>query len=110
MIDVSAILAPFVSEAVRDFGLWSLVPVLLGASVFEVRRTLLAKDDEIATLRRQIRDLQEKSLGDAREMIRIAEAGAAATASRSQSDQRIADLIEDLLRRQASQSLFRGRR
>ena len=101
-MDFATVLLPLVNEAVRDFGPWAAAPVVLGVTGYEVRRKLLAKDEEIAALRHQIHDLQEKRLYDAREMIRIAEAGTAATAARTHSDQRFADLIEALLRRSAS--------
>ncbi len=100
-MDLATVLTPLVNEAVRDFGPWAALPVLIGAAVYEIRRKMMAKDEEIVALRLQIRDLQDKRLHDAREMIRIAETGAAATASRTQSDQRFADLIEALLRRNA---------
>ncbi len=108
-MDIATVLLPLVNEAVRDFGPWAAVPAVLGLSAFEVRRKLIAKDEEIAALRHQVHDLQDKRLHDAREMIRVAETGAAATASRTLSDQRFADLIEALLRRNAG-GLFGWRR
>ena len=101
-MDVNAVLIPFVNEALHDLGLWAAAPALALATAFEIRRKLIAKDAELATLRRQVEDLQEKRLQDAREMIRIAEAGTAATNMSTQSDQRVADLIEALLRRSSS--------
>ena len=101
-MDFSSVLLPFVNEALRVFGLWAAAPALILAAGFEVRRKLIAKDAEIVILRRQIEDLQDKRLQDAREMIRVAEAGTAATTLRTQSDQRFADLIEALLHRNAS--------
>lgn len=98
-MDLSAVLSPLMNEAVRDFGPFAIVPVAIGLLIYEVRRKLMAKDEEIAALRNQVHELHEKRLGDAREMIRIAESSAAATASRTQSDQRFADLIEAVLRR-----------
>lgn len=98
-MDLAALLSPLMNEAVHDFGPFAIVPVAIGLAIYEVRRKLIAKDEEIATLRNQVHDLHEKRLGDAREMIRIAESSAAATASRTQSDQRFADLIEAVLHR-----------
>jgi hypothetical protein len=109
-MDIATVLLPLVNEAVRDFGPWAALPAALGVGVYEVRRKLIAKDEEIAVLRHQIHELQEKRLNDAREMIRVAEASAAATASRTQSDRRFADLIEALLQRSAGPSLFGRRR
>lgn len=98
-MDLSALLSPLMNEAVRDFGPFAVVPLVIGLLIYEVRRKLMAKDEEIAVLRRQVHELHEKRLGDAREMIRIAESSAAATVSRTQSDERFADLIEAVLRR-----------
>jgi hypothetical protein len=109
-MDIATVLLPLVNEAVRDFGPWAALPTAFGVGVYEVRRKLIAKDEEIAVLRQQIHDLQEKRLADAREMIRVAEASAAATTSRTQSDQRVADLIEALLQNQAGHGLFGRRR
>jgi hypothetical protein len=109
-MDFATILSPLVNEAVRDFGPWAVVPVVIGVLVYELRRKLLAKDEEIAALRRQVQDLQDRRLSDAREMIRVAETGAAATAARTESDQRFADLIEAVLRRNARTGLFGWRR
>jgi hypothetical protein len=107
-MDITAVLLPFVNEALHDLGLWAAAPMLLLLIVLEIRRKLVAKDIEIVALRRQIEDLQEKRLHDAREMIRIAESGTAATASQTQSDQRVADLLEAMLRQRSS--LFGWRR
>lgn len=109
-MDIATVLSPLVTEAVRDFGPWAALPVVFCIVAYEIRRKLIAKDEEIAVLRHQIHELQDKRLHDAREMIRIGETGAAATASRTQSDQRFADLIEAVLRRNAGPSLFGWRR
>ena len=111
-MDITAVLLPFVNEALRDLGIWASLPALLLLAAFEARRKIIAKDGEIAALRHQIEDLQEKRLQDAREMIRIAESdtAATATASRTQSDQRVADMLEAILRRTSGPSLFGWRR
>lgn len=101
---------PFVNEALKDLGLWALAPMLGLLALWEVRRKLLAKDAEIAALRRQNDELRDKRLQDAREMIRIAESGTAATAARTQSDGRFADLLEAALRRQDRGGLMGWRR
>ncbi len=98
-MDLTPVILPFVDEALKDLGLWAVAPVLGLVLVWEVRRKLLAKDAEIAALRRQNDELRDKRLQDAREMIRVAESGTAATAARTQSDQRFADLLEAALRR-----------
>ncbi len=97
-MDLTPVLLPFVHEALKDLGLWALAPLLGFLALWEVRRKLLAKDTEIAALRRQNDELRDKRLQDAREMIRVAESGTAATAARTQSDQRFADLLESALR------------
>jgi hypothetical protein len=94
----------------KDLGLWAVPPVLVLCVAWEVRRKLMAKDAEIASLRRHNEELQDKRLQDAREMIRIAESGTAATAARTKSDDRFADLLEALLRRTANPGLFGRRR
>lgn len=73
---------------------------MLIAIVVEIRRKLEVKDREIAALRQQVMELQEKRVHDAREMIRVAETGTAATQARTQSDQRFIDVMETLLRRE----------
>ena len=103
-------LLPFINEALHDLGLWAVAPLIMGMTVYEIRRKLNVKDDQIEALRREIHELQEKRLHDAREMIRIAESGTAATASRTESDLRFADLIESVLRRNSNSSLFGWRR
>lgn len=108
-MDPTAMLLPIINAALHDWGLWSIVPMALIVIGYEIRRSALAKDEEIATLRRQIADLQEKRLADAREMIRIAESGTEATAKRAQSDQRFADMLEAALRREP-RTLFGLRR
>jgi len=68
------------------------------------------KDAEIAMLRWQNEDLQNKRLQDAREMIRLAEAGTSATSARTQSDERFADLLEAFLRKTSGTGIFGWRR
>lgn len=109
-MDFTPFLLPFVNEALKVLGLWAVAPVLVLLAVWEVRRKLMAKDAEIAILRRQAEELQEKRLQEARELIRIAEASTAATAARTVSDQRFADLLEALLRKAGGQSLLGRRR
>jgi hypothetical protein len=109
-MDITPVLLPFVNEALKVLGLWAVAPVLAGLVAWDVRRRFLAKDAEIAALRRQTEELQEKRLQDAREMIRIAESGTAATAARTQSDQRFADLLEALLRKTNGSGLLGWRR
>ena len=98
-MDYLPVVLPFINEAVKTFGLWSMVPVLLAIVVWETRRQFVARDAEIRRLRSQIEDLHAKRLQDAREMIRIAESSTAATAARTQCDQRLADLLETVLRK-----------
>ena len=109
-MDFTPVLLPFVNEALKDLGLWAVAPVLTCLAALDVRRRLLAKDVEIASLRRLNEELQDKRLQDAREMIRIAESGTAATAARTRSDDRFADLLEALLRKTAGSGLFGWRR
>ena len=109
-MDLTPVILPFVNEALKDLGLWAIAPVLTLLAAWEVRRKFLAKDAEIAALRRQNEELQDKRLQDAREMIRIAESGTAATAARTRSDDRFADLLETLLRKTAGSGLFGWRR
>ena len=109
-MDVTPVILPFVNEALKVLGLWALAPLLLGLAAWELRRKLIAKDAEIALLRRQNEELRDKRLQDAREMIRIAESGTAATAARTQSDQRFADLLEALLRKSTGPGLLGWRR
>ena len=109
-MDFTPVILPFVNEALKVLGLWAVAPLLAGLIAWEVRRKLMMKDAEIAALRAQNEALQEKRLQDAREMIRIAESGTAATAARTQSDQRFADLLEALLRKTNGASLLGWRR
>jgi len=109
-MDFSPVILPFVNEALKVLGLWAMAPVLAGLVAWEVRRKFMAKDAEIAALRQQNDDLQSKRLQDAREMIRIAESGTAATAARTQSDERFADLLEALLRKTSGTGIFGWRR
>jgi phosphate/sulfate permease len=109
-MDFTPVILPFVNEALKVLGLWAAAPLIAGLVAWEMRRKLMAKDAEIAALRRQNEALQEKRLQDAREMIRIAESGTAATAARAQSDQRFADLLEALLRKANGTSLLGWRR
>ena len=109
-MDATAVLLPFINEALRDLGLWAIAPMLLALAGYELRRKFLAKETEIAALRRQVSDLQEKRLQDAREMIRVAESGTQATESRTQSDQRFADILEAVIRRNVRSGLFGWRR
>jgi hypothetical protein len=109
-MDFTPVILPFVNEALKVLGLWAAAPLLAGFAAWEIRRKLMAKDAEIAALRAQNEALQEKRLQDAREMIRIAESGTAATAARTQSDQRFADLLEALLRKTNGPNLLGWRR
>ena len=98
-MDLTPVILPFVNEALKVLGLWAAAPLLGLFGLWEVRRKLMAKDAEIAALRRANDELRDKRLQDAREMIRIAESGTAATAARTQSDQRFSDLLEAALRK-----------
>lgn len=109
-MDLTPFILPFVNEALKVLGLWAIAPVLVGLAAWEVRRRFAAKDEEIVLLRQKNEELQNKRLQDAREMIRIAEAGTAATAARTKSDERFADLLETLLRRSAGTGIFGWRR
>ena len=109
-MDFTPVILPFVNEALKVLGLWAAAPLLAGLVAWEMRRKLMAKDAEITALRLKNEALQDKRLQDAREMIRIAEAGTVATAARAQSDQRFADLLEALLRKANGTSLLGWRR
>jgi hypothetical protein len=109
-MDFTPVILPFVNEALKVLGLWAIAPILLCLLGWEIRRKLAMKDAEIAMLRRQNEDLQNKRLQDAREMIRIAESGTAATSARTQSDERFADLLEALLRKSSGSGIFGWRR
>ena len=109
-MDITPVILPFVNEALRVLGLWAAAPLLAFLAAWEVRRKLMVKDAEIAALRRENAELRDKRLQDAREMIRIAESGTAATAVRTQSDQRFADLLEALLRKSTGSGLLGWRR
>jgi beta-lactamase regulating signal transducer with metallopeptidase domain len=109
-MDFTPVILPFVNEALKVLGLWAVAPIAVVFVLFEVRRKLMAKDAEIAALRRENAELHDKRLQDAREMIRIAESGTAATAARVRSDERVADLLEALLRKTSGGGLFGWRR
>jgi hypothetical protein len=109
-MDFTPVILPILNEALKVLGLWAVAPIAVVLVLVEVRRKLMAKDAEIAALRRENEELRDKRLQDAREMIRIAESGTAATTARVRSDERVADLLEALLRKTSGNGLFGWRR
>lgn len=90
-------LAPVVAEAVKTWGLFSVLLIGLGAALFSSMRSSKAKDEDIKALRAEIGRLQELRIQDAREMIRVAETGTATMAARSEGDARFREVMGALV-------------
>ncbi len=90
-------------EALKSWGAYALVLMLLGAICWQLMKRLAAKDAElagkdtqIAALRAEISTLQERRVQDASTIIKVTEAATAMIASRGQGDKTLADLLSVL--------------
>ena len=94
---LATVIGSFGAEALKSWGSYAIVLMVLGAIIWQQNKRLKAQDADIAELRADNAGLQESRLQDAKALIDVTKSGTATIAARSSGDEQFLKVLTTLV-------------